>query len=134
MNHDFQIFHVAQAQAQATTTQTAAPGGAGDQPPVSAAMGAMGSWLPLILIFAIMYFIMIRPAQRKEKERKQEIMAMTAGARVLFGGGIIGTIVEVKDATFKIEVAKGVTLEVAKGSVQRKIDAEASVSMDDARQ
>ncbi len=134
MNHDFQIFHVAQAQAQATTTtQTAAPGGAGDQPPVSA-MGAMGSWLPLILIFAIMYFIMIRPAQRKEKERKQEIMAITAGARVLFGGGIIGTIVEVKEATFKVEVAKGVALEIAKGSVQRKIDGDATVSIDDARQ
>ncbi len=133
MNHDLQLFQVAQAAAPATTTQTAAPAGAGDQPPASS-MGALGSWLPLILIFAIMYFIMIRPAQRKEKERKQEIMAMTAGARVLFGGGIIGTIVEVKDATFKIEVAKGVTLEVAKGSVQRKIDAEASVSMDDARQ
>lgn len=131
MNHDFQIFHVAQA--QATIPQTAAPGGAGDQPPVSA-MGAMGSWLPLILIFAIMYFIMIRPAQRKEKERKQEIMAITAGARVLFGGGIIGTIVEVKEATFKVEVAKGVTFEISKGSVQRKIDADATVSMDDARQ
>jgi preprotein translocase subunit YajC len=95
--------------------------------------GGMGAFLPIILIFAIMYFIMIRPAQRKEKERKQEIANMTAGSKVLFGGGIIGTIVEIRDATFLIEIANNVIVEAAKGSVQRKLNEDTPVAMDDSQ-
>lgn len=82
-------------------------------------MGQMGQMLPLILIFAILYFIMIRPAQRKEKERKKEIDQMRAGTKVLFGGGIVGVITEVKEATFSVKIADGVVIEIARGAVQR---------------
>ena len=87
----------------------------------------------LILIFAILYFIMIRPAQRKEKERKKEISELRAGTKVLFAGGLIGTIVEVKDATFRVEVADGVVLEIARGAVQRSLQANESPAEPDAR-
>ena len=82
--------------------------------------GIMG-FLPLILIFAILYFIMIRPAQRKEKERKKEIEQLRAGTKVIFGGGILGTITEVKEATFMVKISDSATIEIARGAVQRTI-------------
>jgi len=82
---------------------------------------SLGGFFPIILIVAIFYLIMIRPAQRKEKERKKEISEMLAGSKILFGNGIIGTIKEVRSSTFMVEIASGVTIEIAKGAVQRII-------------
>ena len=80
--------------------------------------GGMGMLVPMLLILAIFYFMMIRPQQRKEKERRKMIEELRAGARVVFAGGFIGTIVEAKEKTFKIEIADGVSVEVARSSVQ----------------
>ena len=77
-----------------------------------------GMWIPMLLIFAIFYFMMIKPQQRKEKERRRMISELRAGAKVVFAGGLIGTIVEAKELTFKIEIASGVTIEVARNAVQ----------------
>ena len=79
--------------------------------------GGMGMLVPMLLIFAIFYFMMIRPQQRKEKERRKMIDELRAGARVVFAGGLIGTIKEVKDKTFMIEIANGVSVEVARSAV-----------------
>ena len=79
--------------------------------------GGMGMLVPMLLIFAIFYFMMIRPQQRKEKERRKMIEELRAGARVVFAGGLIGTIREAKDKTFMIEIAPGVSVEVARSSV-----------------
>jgi len=79
--------------------------------------GGMGMLVPMLLIFAIFYFMMIRPQQRKEKERRKMIEELRAGARVVFAGGLIGTIREAKEKTFMIEIASGVTVEVARSSV-----------------
>ena len=92
----------------------------------------MSQFRPLVLIFGILYFMMIRPAQRKEKERKKEIDTMRAGCKVLFSGGIIGTITEVKDATFMVKVADGVVFEISRGAVQRVITND-NVAVEDAR-
>lgn len=82
-----------------------------------------GSPLPMLvtmgLIFAIFYFMMIRPQQRKEKERRKTIESLRAGQRVIFAGGLLGTIVEARQHTFLIEVAKSVVIEVARGAVSR---------------
>ena len=80
--------------------------------------GGFGMMIPMLLILAIFYFMMIRPQQRKEKERRKMIEELRAGARVVFAGGFIGTIVEAKEKTFKIEIADGVSVEVARSSVQ----------------
>ena len=77
----------------------------------------MGMLVPMLLILAIFYFMMIRPQQRKEKERRQMIEQLRAGAKVLFAGGFIGTIVEATEKTFKIEIAPGTVVEVARGCV-----------------
>ena len=79
--------------------------------------GVGGMLIPLLLIMAIFYFMMIRPQQRKEKERRSMIESLRAGAKVIFAGGLIGTISEATDKTFKIEIAPGTVVEVARAAV-----------------
>ena len=80
--------------------------------------GGMGMFVPMLIIFALFYFLMIKPQQRKEKERRKMISELRAGSRVLFAGGLLGTIVEAKERTFKIEIAGDVVIEVARNAVQ----------------
>ena len=104
-------------ESNATTTQPADAGAAQGPAPAQQG-GGFGMFVPMLLIFAIFYFMMIKPQQRKEKERRQMIADLRAGARVVFAGGLIGTIVEAKETTFKIEIAGDVVIEVARNAVQ----------------
>ena len=81
----------------------------------------MGAFMPLILIFAIFYFMLIRPQQRKEKERKKMIENIKTGDRVMFSG-IMGTVTNVKDDTFTVKIADKVKVEVIRGAVARMLD------------
>ena len=98
----------------AAAAAPAAPGGGSG--------GFGGMLIPMILIFAVFYFMMIRPQQRKEKERRAMIDSLKTGERVLFSGGIIGTVSNVKDSTFVIKVADNVKIEVARGAVSRVLE------------
>lgn len=98
-------------------------------PPASPLM----QFLPFILIFAIFYFMMIRPQQRKDKERRQQIEELRAGARVVFGGGILGTIVEAKQTTFRVEIADQVVVEIARGAVNRALKAGEAATLEEPR-
>ena len=84
--------------------------------------GFMGMPMLMILLFALMYIMMIRPQQRKEKERRKMIEELRAGAKVVFAGGFIGKIVESKERTFKIEIAGDVVVEVARSAVQNVVE------------
>ena len=86
--------------------------------------GGMGMLVPMLLIFAIFYFMMIRPQQRKEKERRKMIENLRAGAKVVFAGGLMGTISEATEKTFKIEIAPGTVIEVARASVTGVVEEE----------
>ena len=87
------------------------------------APGGMGQMMvPMLIIFAIFYFMLIRPQQRKEKERKAMINDLKTGARVVFSGGIMGTVANVKEHTFVIKIADGVKVEVARGAVSRVLE------------
>ena len=88
-----------------------------------------GMLITMGLIFAIFYFMMVRPQQRKEKERRKTIETLRAGQRVLFAGGLIGTIAEVKQYTFVIEMASG-KVEIARGAVTRLLKDDETPSMD----
>lgn len=81
-----------------------------------------GMLFPFILLFGIFYFMLIRPQQRKEKERQKMISELRAGRRVSFAGGLMGTIVEAKEQTFMIEIASGTVVEVLRGAVIAAID------------
>ena len=79
--------------------------------------GGFGMMVPMLLILAIFYFMMIRPQQRKEKERRKMIEELRAGAKVVFAGGLMGTIVEATEKTFRIEISPGNVVEVLRGCV-----------------
>lgn len=90
--------------------QTAgAAGGAGS---------AFASFMPLILIFAIMYFLLIRPQQKKMKDLKAMVEALRKGDQVLTQGGIIGKIHRVgEDGVVEVEIADGVKVKVLKHTI-----------------
>jgi preprotein translocase subunit YajC len=98
--------------AQATPAAPAAAPAAAPQ------QSGFGMFVPMLLILGIFYFLMIRPQQRKEKERRKMIEELRAGAKVIFAGGIIGTIVEATEKTFRIETASGTEMEVLRSCVQ----------------
>ena len=81
----------------------------------------MGMLVPMLLILAIFYFMMIRPQQRKEKERRKMIEELRAGAKIVFAGGLMGTIQEATEKTFKVEICPGTTVEIARASVSEVI-------------
>jgi len=81
-----------------------------------------GMFIPMILVFGIFYFLMIRPQQRKEKERQKMNAELRAGKRVIFSGGILGTVTEAKETTFIIEIASGVKIEVSRTAVSEVIE------------
>lgn len=74
-------------------------------------------WVMMILIFVVFYFFMIRPQQKKQKELQKQRDEMKKGSKVITAGGIYGTIREVQDTTFLIDIAKDVTIKVDKASV-----------------
>ena len=86
--------------------------------------GQFGMLLPMLLIMAIFYFMMIRPQQRKEKERRKMIEELRAGAKIIFAGGIIGTIVEATEKTFRVETSSGAEMEILRSCVQGLVPAE----------
>lgn len=76
------------------------------------------AFMPLILMFVIFYFLLIRPQQKKEKDRQRMIRELKKGDRVVTNGGIIGTVVGVRDDVLVLKVGEGETkLEFVKNSV-----------------
>jgi preprotein translocase subunit YajC len=65
------------------------------------------SFLPLILIFAVMYFLLIRPQAKRQKEHKKLIDALSKGDEVLTSGGLLGRVIEINDAFLTLEIAEG---------------------------
>jgi len=93
--------------------------------------GGMNMMIMMALIFGIMYFMMIRPQQRKEKERRELINNLKSGTRVIFSGGIIGTVTNVKDSTFIVKIADNVKIEIARGAVSRILEKGEKVTEED---
>ncbi len=110
----------------------------GQQAPAAGAGGGGllgGSFMmPMLIIFGIMYFMMIRPQQRKEKARQKMIKESKTGDRVVFAGGLLGTISNVKDSTFVVKVADGVKFEVLRGSVSKVFEKGEKLSEEDVKE
>lgn len=91
------------------------------QAPAADAGGFLGNsggmLIMMVALFAIMYFFMIRPQQKKQKALQEARNAIKVGDKVVTAGGIHGKVKEVKDATFVIEIAEGVKIEIEKSSV-----------------
>ncbi len=88
--------------------------------PAAAAGGAESSLLslaPLALMFVVLYFIMIRPQMKKQKEHKAMIQALAKGDEVVIGGGVIGRVAKLGESFVHVEVANNVELQVQRGAV-----------------
>tara|TARA_Y100000996_G_scaffold160460_1_gene124116 strand:+ start:335 stop:679 length:345 start_codon:yes stop_codon:yes gene_type:complete len=81
-------------------------------------MEAFGTFLPLILIFAVFYFLLIRPQQRKVKQHKEMLSNLKRGDKIITSGGIIGTINKVADnRELTLEVSENIEIKIAPGMV-----------------
>jgi preprotein translocase subunit YajC len=82
------------------------------------ALDGLGGLLPLVLIFVVFYFLLIRPQQKKAKNHREVLATLRRGDRVVTNGGLIGTITRVpNDNELIIEVAEGVKVRVMRGMI-----------------
>ena len=80
--------------------------------------GALESLLPLVLIFVVFYFLLIRPQQKKQKQHREMLQALRRGDRVVTAGGIIGQITKVNSETeLTLEIAESVRVKVVRGMI-----------------
>ncbi|MDT1064476.1 preprotein translocase subunit YajC [Paracoccus sp. CPCC 101403] len=78
---------------------------------------SLASFLPLILIFVIMYFLMIRPQQKRAKEHRAMVEAVKKGDEVITQGGLIGKVTAVRENELEVEIAPGVKTRVVRSSI-----------------
>ena len=79
--------------------------------------GPIASLLPLLLLFVLFYFMLIRPQQKRMKEHQTMIAAIKRGDTVVLPSGVIGKVMRVEDAEVGVEIAQGVTVKVVKGMI-----------------
>jgi preprotein translocase subunit YajC len=91
-----------------------------DNPAAQGPQGGLGSFLPMIVIFfAIMYFLMIRPNQKRERERRAMLAALAKGDKVVTTGGICGTVVGLSERSVVVRVDDNVNIEFLRGAVSQ---------------
>ncbi len=78
--------------------------------------GIMG-FLPLILMFAVLYFVMIRPQMKRQKELRNMLEALAVGDEVVTVGGIIGKVTALKDQVVTVEISAGTEVQMQKGAI-----------------
>jgi len=76
----------------------------------------------MVILFAIMYFMMIRPQRRREKERKEMIASVKSGASVLLTSGILGQVINVKESTLVIRIGDNTKVEVIRSAISQILE------------
>ena len=82
--------------------------------------GIMGMIFPLAIFVLIFYFFIIRPQRKRDKQHANMIAGINRGDQIVTVGGFLGTVKEVRDDTFQIEIAEGVRVRILKSAVQTK--------------
>ncbi|TXI70147.1 MAG: preprotein translocase subunit YajC [Limnohabitans sp.] len=89
--------------------------------PAAAAGGDMQStlmsMLPLLLMFAVLYFVMIRPQMKKQKEHRAMVDALAKGDEIVTAGGLLGKVSKIGDAYIGVELASGVEVQMQRQAV-----------------
>jgi preprotein translocase subunit YajC len=93
----------------AQTAPAAAPGGD--------IMSSLTGMLPLVLMFVVLYFVMIRPQMKRQKEHKAMIDALAKGDEVATAGGLLGKVSKIGDTTLSVEIATGVEVQLQRSAV-----------------
>ncbi|WP_076998949.1 preprotein translocase subunit YajC [Variovorax sp. KK3] len=96
--------------AHAQTAPAPAAGG-GDM------MSSLGSMLPLLLMFVVLYFVMIRPQMKRQKEARSMLEALAKGDEVATAGGLLGRITQLGEQYLTVEIAKGIEVQVQRSAV-----------------
>ncbi len=86
------------------------------------AMAAMVSWLPILFMVCIFYFLLYKPQKRAREAREEMLSNLKVGARVVTIGGIYGTIEEIYTETLKLKIAENVTIEVGRGAISMIVE------------
>ena len=79
--------------------------------------GGFASFIPLILMFVIFYFLLIRPQQKRAKDHREMIAALKKGDRIVTSGGIYGRITSASDTTLTVEIAEKVRIKLNRANV-----------------
>ncbi|MEO7335447.1 MAG: preprotein translocase subunit YajC [Caldimonas sp.] len=99
---------ISEAFAQAAPAATSAA----DSP-----FGNLGTMLPLVLMFVVLYFVMIRPQMKRQKEHKTMIEALGKGDEIVTSGGLLGKITKIGESFIGIEIANGIEIQVQRSAV-----------------
>ncbi len=91
---------------------------AADPAPAGANGGIMG-FLPLVVIFVIFYFLLIRPQSKRAKEHRSMVAAIAKGDEVVTSGGILGRVTEVAEQYLTVEIADGVAVKLERATVAK---------------
>lgn len=94
--------------------ETGAAGGAGG---LGGIMGSFQQIIPLVLMFAIFYFLLIRPQQKKAKEHKALLESIKKGDNIITAGGVYGKVASVEDGIVGLEIANGVVIKISKSYI-----------------
>lgn len=98
------------SEAFAQAAPVAATGG--DSP-----FGNLGTMLPLVLMFVVLYFVMIRPQMKRQKEHKTMVDALAKGDEVVTTGGVLGKVTKIGETFLSVEIANGVEIQVQRSAV-----------------
>jgi preprotein translocase subunit YajC len=80
-------------------------------------MSSLTSMLPLVLMFAVLYFVMIRPQMKKQKEHRAMIDALAKGDEVVTAGGLVGRVTKIGEGYMSVELSAGVEVQMQRSSV-----------------
>ena len=94
----------------------------GPTPGGGASPGGMSVFIPLILMFAVFYFLLIRPQQKKTRQHQDMLKSLKIGDRVVTTGGLYGTIVTGGDQVVKLEIADKVRVDVGRTFITGKVE------------
>ncbi len=83
----------------------------------SGSAGGLASFIPLVLMFVIFYFLLIRPQQKKAKEHKEMVAGVKKGDRIITSGGIHGQVTAVDDSTLTVEISDKVRVKLNRANV-----------------
>ena len=84
--------------------------------------GGLGAFMPLIVLFAIFYFLLIRPQQKKAKEHTATLEGLKSGDTIITNGGLYGTIMKIDDHIVTIQCSDKVRVKVIKKAISAKVD------------
>lgn len=94
----------------------------------SSSTSSIMQFLPMVVIFVLFWFLLIRPQQKKMKLHNQMLASLEKGTKVATTGGMVGTIIKIEDGFVDLEVASGVVIKFQRSAISGKVDTNVATS------